>query len=66
MARQIDTINITIKPKFDVPKETAEICARLLEIWVNADSKRFVDVQLERTDDGYEQKITLADGGEKR
>ena len=62
----IDTINVTIKPQFDVSKETAEICARLLEIWTNADSKRFVDVQLVRTDDGYEQRITLTDGGEKR
>ncbi len=64
MARTIDTI--TVKVQIDVPKETAEVCARLLEIWANADSKRFVDVQLARTDDGYGQKITLADGGEKR
>ena len=64
MARTLDTI--TVKIQVDVSKETAEICARLLEIWTNADSKRFVDVQLERTDDGYGQRITLVDGGEKR
>ena len=62
----MDKLEVKINAKIDVPKETAEVCAKILEIWANADSKRFVETQLVGTDDRYEQRIIIAEVGEPR
>lgn len=58
----IDTMEVKINAKIDVPKETAAACVKLLEIWVNADNRRRVELDTEETEYGLEQRIFLVEG----
>lgn len=58
----IDRMEVKIKAKIDVPKETAEACVKLLEIWVNADNSRRIEIDSVTTEEGVEQKIYLVEG----
>lgn len=62
----IDRMEVKIKAKIDVPKETAEACVKLLEIWVNADNSRRIEIDSVTTEEGVEQKIYLCTFGERR
>lgn len=58
----IDRMEVKINAKIDVPKETADACVKLLEIWVNADNCRRVELDTEETKYGLEQRIFLVEG----
>lgn len=55
-------MEVKIKAKIDVPKETADACVKLLEIWVNADNSRRIEIDSVTTEEGVEQKIYLMEG----
>lgn len=58
----INRMEVKIKAKIDVPKETADTCVKLLEIWVNADNSRRIEIDSVTTEEGVEQKIYLVEG----
>lgn len=58
----IDRMEVKVKVKIDVPKETADACVQLLEVWVNADNSRRIEIDPVTTEEGVEQKIYLVEG----
>lgn len=59
----LDKVEVKIKAKIDVPKETADVCAKLLEIWVNVQNDRNINVDhVDLVDDGLFRRIQLVEG----
>ena len=55
----IDTVTLTVRSKIDITTETAELCLRLLEAWVNADPGRKIEMEIVDTGEGLEYRYRL-------
>lgn len=55
----MDTVTLTVRTKIDITTETAELCLRLLEAWVNADPGRKIEMEMVDTGEGLEYRYRL-------
>lgn len=55
----LNTVTLTVRSKIDITTETAELCLRLLEAWVNADPARKIEMEIVDTGEGLEYRYRL-------
>ena len=56
MAKVIDELIFEVKAKLTIPKETADDCCRLLEMYLNADSCRTLITEYDN-EKGYKLRV---------
>lgn len=54
-----DKIEIKIEPKMVIPRETADLCARILEAWLLSDDTASIEI----IDHGREKEVHLISMG---